>query len=95
MLSPSEFIQRQAQRIDDLEKRLFINFKYFLNQKKQRLISLSKTLDALSPLKTLDRGYALVRLKGSQQVISTQKSVKKDDILDIQLKEGQIEAKVL
>lgn len=46
-------------------------------------------LDALSPLKTLTRGYSVVENK-ERKVIKSVKDVKKDDKLNLTLVDGKI-----
>ena len=51
-------------------------------------------LDALSPLKTLSRGYSITSLKETNKIIKSVKDVKSGDIVDIRLSDGKIEASV-
>ena len=59
----------------------------------QRLDHIISKLDVLNPLNTLNRGYALV--KSDEKVISSVKNVKKDDIITITLKDGNLTSKVM
>ena len=49
-------------------------------------------LDALSPLKTLSRGYSIVSLKKDKKMIKSVKDVKLGDELEIKLNDGNISA---
>ena len=51
-------------------------------------------LDALSPLKTLSRGYSITSLKRTQKIVKSVKDVKSGDVIDIKLCDGNIEASV-
>jgi len=62
----------------------------FKNQKLEHIIN---KLDVLNPMNTLKRGYAIV--KKDNKVISDRKNIKKDDIIDINIKDGIINAKVV
>lgn len=61
--------------------------------KEQKLTSLIEKLDVLNPMNTIKRGYAIV--KKEDEVISDIAKIKKDDIIDISVKNGLINAKVV
>lgn len=50
-------------------------------------------LDAMSPLKTLARGYSVVEKDNS--VVKSVKDVNKDDIINIRLNDGNVDAKII
>ena len=49
-------------------------------------------LDALSPLKTLSRGYSISSLKESQKIVKSVKDVKSGDMLEIRVEDGKFDA---
>ncbi|MEG1351192.1 MAG: exodeoxyribonuclease VII large subunit, partial [Bacilli bacterium] len=55
-------------------------------------IKLINKLEILNPLNTLKRGYSIVKLK--DKVITQVKDLKKDDIINLSLQDGCIQAKV-
>ena len=61
--------------------------------KEQNLINIISKLEVLNPLNTLKRGYAII--KKDDKVINDITSISKDDNLTIQIKNGNIEAKVM
>ena len=61
---------------------------------KQSLSNHSQTLHAVSPLATLNRGYALVIKKASGQLIRSTKQLKPDDIIETRLAEGRFTSQV-
>ena len=61
--------------------------------KNQTLEHIINKLDVLNPMNTLKRGYAIV--KKENKVISDSKKVKKDDIINIDIRNGIINAKVV
>ena len=63
------------------------------NKKKAEMIKHVAKLDALSPLKTLTRGYSIIQLNG--KVVKSVEQVKKDDEVDIRLIDGVSKAKIL
>ena len=63
------------------------------NSKKTNMIKHIAKLDALSPLKTLTRGYSIVQSNG--KVVKSVNQIKKDDEIDIRLIDGKAKAKVM
>ena len=63
------------------------------NSKKTNMIKHIAKLDALSPLKTLTRGYSIVQTNG--KIIKSINQIKKDDEIDIKLIDGNAKAKVM
>lgn len=63
-----------------------------LETERLRLASLSSTLEALSPLKTLAKGYALVSAKG--KIINTVSSLKVGDEIELKLNDGDLKCNV-
>ena len=61
--------------------------------KEQNLKHLISKLDVLNPMNTLKRGYSIV--KKDKQIVSDIKKIRKDDIINIDIKNGLINAKVL
>lgn len=63
-----------------------------LKQNKSRVINVGSLLDSLSPLKVVDRGYALV--KNNQKIIKQVDQVKPGDAIEVRLSDGTIQAQV-
>jgi len=91
---PKQYWLQQSQHLDDLEKRLLFSFQQILRHKKQHCHGLAQAMDHLSPLKTLDRGYAIVTDKNHRILRSTQ-SLKKGDKIEAKLAKGKLEAEVI
>ena len=64
-----------------------------LDKSKNKYINIISKLDALSPLKTIARGYTIT--KKNNKVITSVKDIKKGDILSIEFKDGNINSEVL
>ena len=87
--------------LDNMNIRLFKSVNSFVitnpdmlyKFKKQNLDHIINKLDVLNPLNTIKRGYAIV--KKDNKVISDSNNIKKDDIIDIDVKNGTINAKVV
>lgn len=61
--------------------------------KKNNMMKNIAKLDALSPLKTLTRGYSLIELDG--KIVKSVNELKKDDEIDIRLVDGKAKAKII
>jgi len=61
--------------------------------KKNQAIELMAKLDALSPLKTLTRGYSIVEKNGI--VVNSVNDLKINDEIDIRFKDGKTKAKIV
>ena len=62
-------------------------------KEKTKYIELVSKLDALSPLKTLTRGYSIVETEN--KIIKSVKELKTGDKIQIRLKDGKKEAQVI
>jgi exodeoxyribonuclease VII large subunit len=63
-----------------------------MQELQQRLVSSAATLDALSPLATLQRGFAIVTK--NQRVVSNAQNVQAGDKIAVRLSEGKLECTV-
>ena len=61
--------------------------------KQNKYNHLIEKLEVLNPLNTLKRGYSITKI--NNKVVTDVKSVKKDDLLNISIKNGNIDAKVI
>lgn len=77
-------------RIDNYIKRLENLIKIKIEKEKSNYIELISKLDALSPLKTLYRGYSIVEKDG--KVIKSINELKKEQIINIRLSDGNKQA---
>ncbi len=65
-----------------------------LQQQKQQLQSLSRALDAVSPLKTLERGYAVVSNTTTGKIITKATQLRSGDPISTQFSDGEVNAVV-
>jgi exodeoxyribonuclease VII large subunit len=90
---PGHRLQQQTQRLDDLELRLQRASQLALTRATQRLQLAQRGLDAISPLATLERGYAIVtRTDGT--VLQDAAEVREGDEIEARLKRGSVRARV-
>ncbi len=61
--------------------------------KQQSLNHLISKLEVLNPLNTLSRGYSII--KKDNKVVPSIKDIKKDDIINITLKDGELTSKII
>jgi exodeoxyribonuclease VII large subunit len=90
VVSPKDRLREQAQRTDELVLRLERAIQFRLELRRGSLQQFMGKLDALSPLRVLERGYTLVRLPGSHgQVIKSAHQVNSGEELEITFYDGQ------
>ena len=90
---PTQKINEKYMLIDMKVKSMQNSISKIYNEKKTNMVKHIAKLDALSPLKTLTRGYTIAELNG--HVIKSVSQVKKDDNINLRLSDGSINAKVL
>ena len=90
---PKRFIYDEYQKIDTYLKRLENSIKIKQKEEKTKYIELIAKLDALSPLKTLTRGYSVTLHKG--KVVKSSNSLKQGDIISIKFSDGENNATIL
>jgi exodeoxyribonuclease VII large subunit len=93
-LSPVQNLQESKHKLSDLSQSLTFLISQITKEKKSSLLGLSSTLDAVSPLAVLNRGYSILTTKEGK-VVTTEKEVKVGDELIAKLKEGEIRTEVL
>ncbi len=87
MRTPRDKIEEYYLRLDGMSKRMEHALGLKMSDSKKSLVSSSAKLDALSPLKTLTRGYA-IPIKSDGSVIRSAKGLKSGDEFSLRLKDG-------
>ena len=90
---PREQLIRRAQRIDELEARLQRAAHAHFSNAKTRQGSAKRTLHAVSPLATLNRGYAIV-LKTDGTIVKSTQEVTLGETITARVGDGQLRAHV-
>jgi exodeoxyribonuclease VII large subunit len=93
-VQPRQRLRDRAQRLDELDQRLRAAMRQRLEATSQRLRGLSDQLHALSPLATLDRGYAIVRRQPGGEVLRRADAVRVGDVVEALLSHGRLRCTV-
>lgn len=91
--SPQSYFEQREITLNHLAKRLANGQDGILNRKMLRYTQLTAKLDALSPLKVLSRGYAMVQKQGGEVVRSVQQ-IHRHDVLSVSFSDGVVTANV-
>jgi exodeoxyribonuclease VII large subunit len=92
--SPVRNLQESKHKLSDLSKSLTVLISQISKEKQSSLLALSSTLEAVSPLAVLNRGYSILTSKRGK-VVTSEKEVETGEELIAKLKEGEIRTKVL
>lgn len=92
--SPSATLQRSAARLSNLERRLSSAARSSVSDVEHRLQLAIRGLNSVSPLATLDRGYAIVEDASSGKVLLSAAEAKPGDNIRARLAEGELIAEV-
>lgn len=93
LIGPERKIQELQQSVDDLNSRLIQYVRQQNKMYKQNLMGLSGMLDSLSPLKVLNRGYALVSRK--DELVRQAKDLKSGDEVALRFSKDTALARIM
>ena len=93
--SPKLEIQKATSHLSEMQLKITTSTKSSVTKLNSQLTALGKTLDSLSPLKTLERGYAVARDSKTKKIISNSEKVSINSQIDIKLAKGEIAANVI
>ena len=91
--SPVNYLNQRRQSLELLRNRLIAAQSQNIQRKKQRYIMAVSKLDAMSPLKVLTRGYAMVQAEDNK-VVRSVSQVKPGDMLTVSVSDGMIRTTV-
>jgi exodeoxyribonuclease VII large subunit len=92
--NPAVTINSHKQRQEYLSNRLIAATAHKLEQLKQRLLNSSQTLHAVSPLATLNRGYAMAINPSTGEIIRSTEQISVGDIVQTRLAHGRFTSQV-
>ncbi|RDH40681.1 MAG: exodeoxyribonuclease VII large subunit [Candidatus Aquirickettsiella gammari] len=87
---PKQRLQDSAQRCDELTQRLNLSIKNQLQTHQQKLLGLSRTLHAISPLASLARGYAIVTDAQTKKILRNSNEIKFGQEIITKLAKGEL-----
>ena len=90
---PYQIINEKYIEIDKNVKRIQSSIQNIYKDKKMNCIELIAKLDALSPLKTLTRGYIIAEKEG--KMVKSIQDIEKDDEISLRFSDGQAKAKII
>jgi exodeoxyribonuclease VII large subunit len=91
---PEKELTNKKKLLIETTEKLKQSIKQQLTKKQQKLAHQSEILQSVSPLQTLNRGYAIVKNKNNQ-VIQSQDEVTANEEISIQLKKGCLYARII
>lgn len=90
---PAAVLRQRSDRLHDLHRRLQAGVVATLSQNTRQLAALARTLNAVSPLATLDRGYAIA-FDQHGRTLRSNAALQTGDPIRVRLKEGEFTANV-
>lgn len=91
--NPERHLQRKREQILELRHRLDSRIEQLLERRRMQLGQHAGRLNAISPLSTLDRGYALAQ-RNNGQLVRDASSLNVGDMLRIRLQKGSVDTRV-
>lgn len=91
---PDELLKAATQQHERIEKEMKRAMMSILSTKQKDFKQVISTLDALSPLKVMDRGYSLV-YDGEGKLAKSVNRFVKDDTIKIQMSDGSLDCTVM
>ena len=93
-LSPVNQLAQTRQRVDDLLSRAEATVRHALTLRREQFNGLMGQLTGISPLRTLERGYAVVRHRERGSVVCSVEQVAAGEALAVRVADGEFGAKV-
>ena len=93
LTDPMAFVDDRRMQLDSVQQRMGLTAHRQLSQRQQRFAALAASLDALSPLKVLGRGYAMAQTTDGT-VLRTSQQVQEGDRIHVRLGQGALDCTV-
>lgn len=91
---PLQRVHDLAAQLDEAEARLHRAMRRQLQSVRQQLAGFASSLDALSPLRVLQRGYTITRQRESGRIVRSPDDVRPGDEITTVLQRGQVTSRV-
>ena len=92
--SPAVRVQQSIRKFANLQHRLGTAGQNAVTSRNQQLQLAMRALDSVSPLATLDRGYAIVTDTATKKIVSDANKVRRGDKISARLAKGTVQATV-
>ena len=92
--NPGDCIKQKQHDLDVLKARMLSAQSESITNQRERFVTIAAKLDALSPIKVLTRGYALVEGEDGM-ILRSVKAVKPGEQIQVKLQDGAVSAKVV
>ncbi|NHA15620.1 exodeoxyribonuclease VII large subunit [Thioalkalivibrio sp. XN279] len=92
--SPARRVQATRERVDSLQQRLRTSARYRLQSLRSRVDASGHALHTVSPLATLERGYAIATDPRDGTILRDARQLAAGDRIELRLARGQVEAEV-
>lgn len=89
--SPTGYLEQRQEQLEHLKSRLIAAQNQMVHQKRNRFVSCTAKLDAMSPLKVLSRGYSIVNAENGAILRSVRQTAPEQKI-SVTLSDGSITA---
>lgn len=93
LVTPAQVIKNLRNRISQFELKLNYQIEKTIGERQYKLDRLKSLAHSLSPLQVVDRGYSVTKVQS--KVLKTIKDIKKQDIIEIRVADGEIKAQVI
>ena len=93
LVSYKNLVNNNSNKMILINNNLINSITNLVNKNTNKYNNLIEKLETLNPVLTLKRGYSII--KKNNKVIDSVKKIKKDDTINIELQDGNINAKVL
>lgn len=92
---PLTLVDERRQRCDELAEDMLRGLQLLIERRRHQLAALAASLQALSPLQVLARGYSLTRRRDAAEVLRSVSQVTVGDLLLTRVQDGTISSQVL
>jgi exodeoxyribonuclease VII large subunit len=89
-VTPIHAIRRAGMQHQALQQRLGAAMAALLQQRQRRLAVACKSLDTISPLATLDRGYAIVTRQQDKRILHSAAAIRPGEQIEARLAQGRL-----
>ncbi|RKZ81344.1 MAG: exodeoxyribonuclease VII large subunit, partial [Gammaproteobacteria bacterium] len=94
LISPLPTIKGQHSNVKQLQKQLHNAIQQLLQQQRSGLSQQIRTLAAVSPLNTLERGYSITTTIDSDRVVASVEDVELGQHINVRLQQGQLTCEI-